>query len=51
MPRYRVTISGPSNEAMADFVRKYEIQVFDHGIRHSKDTGLAEAMSGGEQQW
>ncbi len=39
MPRYRVTISGPSDEAMADLVRKYKIQVSDHGIRHSKDTG------------
>ena len=39
-PRYRITISSPSNEAMADLIRKYKIQVFDHGIRYSKDTGF-----------
>ncbi len=39
MPRYRVTISSPSNEAMADLVRKYKIQVSDHGIRHVEGTG------------
>lgn len=41
MPRYRITISSPNEEAMADLVRKYKIQVFDHGIRYSKDTGYA----------
>lgn len=40
MPRYRVTISGPSNEAMADLVRKYKIQVSDHGIRRVEGTGF-----------
>jgi len=39
MPRYRITISGQSNEAMADLVRKYKIHVFDHGIRHTEGTG------------
>lgn len=46
MTRYRITISGPSNEAMADLVRKYKIQVFDHGIRYSKETGyLVDAVA------
>jgi hypothetical protein len=39
MSRFRVTISGKSDESMADLVRKYKIHVFDHGIRYSKDTG------------
>lgn len=39
MPRYRVTISGPSDEAMLDLVRKHHIPVFDHGIRRTKRTG------------
>ncbi len=41
MPRYRITVSSPSDEAMADLVRKYKIQVLDHGTRYSKDTGFA----------
>lgn len=39
MPRYRVTISGPSEEAMRDLVRKHHIPVFDHGIRRDKRAG------------
>ena len=39
MPRYRVTISGPSDEAMADLVRKHQIDVSYHGIRHDPDAG------------
>jgi hypothetical protein len=39
MPRYRVTIRGPNKDAMADLVRKYNIDVLDHGIRFSPDTG------------
>ncbi len=39
MPRYRVTISSPSNEAMADLVRKYKIQVSDHGVRYVDGSG------------
>lgn len=40
MPRYRITISGPSDEAMLDLVRKYKISVLDHGIRHIEGTGF-----------
>jgi len=40
MPRYRVTISGPSDEAMADLVRKLQIDVSHHGIRHDPDYGF-----------
>jgi hypothetical protein len=39
MARYRITISGPSNEAMADLIRKHKIQILDHRVSHSKDTG------------
>jgi carboxypeptidase T len=43
MPRYRITISGPDKAAMADLVRKHDIQVFDHGIRFAADTGYSVA--------
>src|SRR5260370_5020799 len=43
MPRYRITISGPDKAAMADLVRKHDIQVFDHGIRFAADTGYTVA--------
>ncbi len=39
MTRYRITISGPNKAAMADLVRKYDLQVFDHGIRFAPDIG------------
>jgi carboxypeptidase T len=39
MTRYRITISGPSSEAMADLVRKHKIHVFGSTVRHTKDTG------------
>jgi hypothetical protein len=39
MSRYLITISDPSNEAMADLVRKYKIRVIDHGVRYSEETG------------
>lgn len=39
MARYRITISGPSNEAMADLIRKHKIHILDHSVSHSKDTG------------
>jgi hypothetical protein len=40
MPRFRITISNPSNEAMADLVSKYKIRVFDHGIRYNEGSGF-----------
>jgi hypothetical protein len=39
MPRYRITISGPAQAAMIDLIDKHEIEVFDHGIRFTADTG------------
>ncbi len=39
MPRYRITIRGPNKTAMADLIRKYNIQIFDHGIRSAPETG------------
>ena len=39
MTRYRITISGPNNEAMADLVRKHKIQILRNTVRYSKDTG------------
>jgi len=46
MTRYHIKISGQSKEAMADLVRKYKINIFNHGIKYSKETGyLVDAMS------
>jgi carboxypeptidase T len=39
MPRYRITITSHDREAMLDLVRKYKLQVFDHGNRYSESTG------------
>ena len=39
MTRYRITISGQSKESMADLVRKYKVQVFDHGTRYREGIG------------
>jgi hypothetical protein len=41
MTRYRITIYGPTNEAMADLVRKHKIQVLGSTVRYDKDTGHA----------
>jgi hypothetical protein len=41
MPRYRITITGRDREAMLDLVRKHQIQVFDHGIRHTEAEGYS----------
>jgi carboxypeptidase T len=46
MPRYHITISGASDEAMLDLVRKYKIWVLDHGIRRVEGAGyLVEAIA------
>ena len=39
MPRYRITISSPSDEAMLDLVRTHKINVSDHSGRHREDSG------------
>jgi hypothetical protein len=39
MPRYRITITSKDREAMLDLVRKYKLQVLDHGIRYSEKDG------------
>jgi carboxypeptidase T len=39
MTRYRITISGSNKAAMADLVRKYDIEVSDHGIHFAPDVG------------
>ena len=41
MPRYKVTITSNDREAMLDLVRKYKIQVSDHGQRYSEGTGFS----------
>jgi hypothetical protein len=41
MPRYRITISSQSGQAMTDLVLKHKIQVLDHGARRSKEAGFA----------
>ena len=45
MTRYHIRISGQNKEAMADLIRKYKINIFNHGISYSKETGyLVDAM-------
>ena len=45
MPRYRITISGLTRETILDLIRKHRINVSDHGIRPSEETGfLVEAL-------
>jgi hypothetical protein len=39
MARYRITITSKDREAMLDLVRKYKIQVFDHGMCHTDAEG------------
>jgi hypothetical protein len=39
MPRYRITISSRSREAIFDLVREHKIAVSDHGARHNEDVG------------
>jgi murein tripeptide amidase MpaA len=41
MTRYRITISGPNAEAMADLVRKYKIDILSSTVSYNKDTGHA----------
>jgi carboxypeptidase T len=40
MTRYRITINGSNRAAMADLIRKYEIEVSDHGVRFAPDVGV-----------
>ena len=44
MPRYRITITGQTQDAMADLIRTYKIQVFDHGIKRS-DGYMVQALA------
>jgi len=37
MSRYRITISSRDRDMMLDLVRRHKIQVFDHGIRRSRE--------------
>jgi hypothetical protein len=37
MARYRITISNRDRELMLDLVRRHKIQVFDHGVRKSRE--------------
>ncbi len=39
MARFRLTISSKSGPAMADLVRKYHLDVLDHGMRRNAETG------------
>src|SRR5436305_11141378 len=46
MTQYHIKISGQSKESMADLVRKYKINIVNHGITYSKETGyLVDAMA------
>ncbi len=39
MPRYRISITNASTEAMTDLIRKYKLHVIEHSHRHDKETG------------
>ena len=41
MTHYRITISGPTNEAIADLVLKRKINILGNIARHSKDTEIS----------
>lgn len=45
MPRYYVTISSTSGQAMADLVRKHHIQVLDHGQKSTESGFLVQAIA------
>jgi carboxypeptidase T len=40
MTRYRITISGSNKSAMLDLLRKFSIDVSDHGVRFAPDVGF-----------
>jgi hypothetical protein len=40
MPRYRITITSQSGQAMLDLVRIHKIQVLDHGARRTEEAGF-----------
>ena len=40
MPRYHITITGQTGEAMIDLVRQHKIQVLDHGAHRSREAGF-----------
>ena len=49
MPRYRVTISGQTADAMADLVRRHKIRVSDHGVRRQAGGYVVHAIADDEQ--
>jgi hypothetical protein len=49
MPRYRITISGQTQEAMADLVRRHKIRVSDHGVRRQAGGYVVHAIADDEQ--
>lgn len=49
MPRYRVTISGQTAEAMADLLRQHKIRIFDHGVRRQAGGYVVHAIADDEQ--
>jgi carboxypeptidase T len=40
MPRYRISITSQSGQAMTDLVCVHKIQVLDHGARRDKEAGF-----------
>lgn len=44
MPRYRISISSQSGQAMTDLVRVHKIQVLDHGARREEAGFLVYAI-------
>jgi len=50
MTRFHIKISGKNRDSMADLVRKYKINIFNHGISYNKEAGyLIDAMADSEE--
>jgi hypothetical protein len=49
MPRYRITISGQTADAMADLIRVHKIQVSDHAARRRQGGYTVDAIADEEQ--
>jgi hypothetical protein len=45
MPRYRITITGSTEDAMADLIRRHNIRVFDHGVQRVPGRHVVHAVA------
>jgi hypothetical protein len=45
MPRYRITITGSTEDTMADLIRRHNIRVFDHGVQRVPGRHVVHAVA------